>query len=136
MSALKKQQYADGIVKCNLRKISKPEKEIAKYLDDMGIEYHQQYHIDQISYWYDFYLPEYNLILEFQGNYWHANPKHYPSGTILRVLGTGETLVDDIWERDRLKRDAAIGSGYKFVAIWESDYKEIGLEVIDKCLKR
>lgn len=129
LSNILKKKYADGLVKLSLNKISKPEREIAVKLTDLGVEFKQQFHISGIPYWYDFYLPKHNIILEFNGDYWHANPSKYPKGTYLRSFGENK-LVDDIWDRDRLKREAAENAGYKVLSIWESDYKKNGIEML------
>lgn len=134
ISKAKKQQYKDGLVKVNLSKISKAEKEIAAYLLSKNISFKTQYHILNVPYSYDFYLPDSNLIIEYQGDYWHANPLKYKSGTLLSIILKGKVLVDDIWARDALKKQSAITAGHNFISIWESEYKLQGLQVIDNLL--
>lgn len=134
MSEVKKRQYRDGIIKVNLSKISKAEQEIAKFLTEYKCDFKQQFHITDVPYWYDFYLPNHNLIIEYQGDYWHANPNKYPSGTFIRILKQGPVLVDDIWARDKLKLEAAVQAGYKIAYIWETEYKKIGLEAVIELL--
>ena len=131
LSGIIKKRYADGLVKVSLNKISKPEREIAAKLTELGIAFKPQFHISGVPYWYDFYFQEHNLIFEFHGDYWHANPKKYASGTSIRFFGE-DKLVDDIWERDMLKREAAENEGYKFVSLWESDYKNNGIEILNE----
>lgn len=130
MSEVKKRRYRDGIVKVSLSKISKAEKEIAEFFIENKWDIKQQFHIPGVPYWYDFYLPSHNLIIEYQGDYWHANPNKYSSGTFIRILKRGPVLVDDIWARDEQKREAAIQAGYKVAYIWESEYKKLGLETV------
>ena len=48
-----------------------------------------------------------NCIIEFNGDYWHANPKIYNQDTLLR----GQRVID-IWERDKLKLDTAKEFGF------------------------
>jgi G:T-mismatch repair DNA endonuclease (very short patch repair protein)/ribosomal protein L40E len=129
ISKVCKNRYVTGIAKISYNKISKPEKEIAKKLTELNVDFEKQFHIKGIPYWYDFYLPKHNLIIEFQGDYWHANPLKYKSGTILKIRGRLK-LVDDIWERDKIKKEASENAGYKFLAIWESDYKKSGIEIL------
>lgn len=50
-------------------KISKPEKEYAKQLKKDGIEYKQQYFLN--GYFFDFYLPKENLLIEIDGKFYH-----------------------------------------------------------------
>jgi very-short-patch-repair endonuclease len=50
-------------------KISKPEKEYAKQLKNDGVEYKQQYFVN--GYFFDFYLPKQNLLVEIDGKFYH-----------------------------------------------------------------
>lgn len=135
ISDIKKQQYKDGSIKIKKYKISKAEKDIFQLLIEHGYEVIIQFHIAGIPYLYDFYLPKYNLIIEYHGNYWHANPEMYPAGTKLKIAGLGEVLVDYIWERDKLKRNCAETNGFKFIHIWEKVYVERGWEAIEDAIQ-
>ena len=41
-----------------------------------------------------------NKIIEFNGTYWHADPRRYKSGDVQR-RHKGDIIVDNIWERDK-----------------------------------
>lgn len=60
-----------------------------------------------------------NCIIEFNGDYWHANPKIYKDEAIIR--GTQATCIR---QKDQLKLQTAIDNGYLTYTVWESDYKE------------
>ncbi len=47
------------------------EKSMGNLLDLLGIEYIEQFHIDK--YWVDFALPEYKIVIETDGEYWHQD---------------------------------------------------------------
>lgn len=50
---------------------SKLEEKFAKeFLERLGIEYIYQFKAESIGRYYDFYLPEANLIIEVDGDYW------------------------------------------------------------------
>ena len=50
---------------------SKLEEDFAKnFLDKLNIKYVYQFEAKDIKRWYDFYLPEQNLIIEIDGSYW------------------------------------------------------------------
>lgn len=68
----------------------------------------------------DFYIKDINLVIEFFGDYWHANPKKYESNDILR-----NTIVKEIWNTDKERIDF-LKQQYKVdtIIIWESDYKK------------
>lgn len=123
ISKNKIQQYKDGIIKIQRINISKAEKEIKHFFDKNNIECITQFRIKGIQYIYDFFLPKYNLIIEYNGDYWHANPKIYQSGSIIKVQKLGEVIVDTIWERDKIKKELAEQQGYKIIYIWEKDYQ-------------
>jgi G:T-mismatch repair DNA endonuclease (very short patch repair protein) len=58
---------------CNkAKKDTSIELKIENLLNELGIKYEKQH---RLSKWvFDFYLPEFNTIIECQGDYWHANP--------------------------------------------------------------
>lgn len=45
-------------------------------LDDMGVDYVRQFMIDG-RFCVDAYLPSKNIVLQFDGDYWHGNPTKY-----------------------------------------------------------
>ena len=64
---------------------------------------------------YDFYLPEYNLLVEIQGQQ-HEKP--------IDIFG-GEEQFKIQQEHDRRKREYAEKNGYKLLEIWYYDYDKI-----------
>lgn len=140
MSKLKKSQYENGEIQINRVKSSKAELALLQYLKEQNIAVIHQYQIDGIAFIYDFYFPELHLIVEYQGDYWHANPNKYDKGSVLKIQGKKELVpVEQIWKRDRFKKTLAEQKGYKVVYIWETDYKkhqynvfkELGILTID-----
>lgn len=134
ISRIKKEQYASGSVKIREYKRSKAELEIEKFLISKGIKFKAQYHIRGNPYTYDFYFPDHNLLLEYQGDYWHANPKKYSSNEYINIQGSGPTLVKDIWNRDEHKKRLAENRGYIVLYIWENNYRKYGIDCIKEVL--
>ena len=62
--------------------------------------------------------PRDGLIIEFYGDFWHANPDKYKTGDKIK----GNT-VEGIWAKDRQRVSALEALGYQVIVIWESDYK-------------
>lgn len=94
---------------------------IATTLNEMQFEwiYERDFDFNGVVYIPDFFLPKYNLVIECYGDYWHANPAIYSSGQpIFKHL-----LVDDIWERDDIRKNTFLNNGYSFISFWESDIK-------------
>ena len=64
------------------------------------------------------YLPELNLAFEFDGKYWHADPRFYEPDT---VIHSGIT-AKDIWEQDHKKDLLCENKGILLVRIKEYDW--------------
>lgn len=71
-----------------------------------------------------------DCIIEFNGDYWHANPKIYADTAIIRGKSAKE-----IRERDRLKLKTVEDQGFKTLVIWESDFLNDKQQIIDKVIK-
>jgi hypothetical protein len=68
-----------------------------------------------------------NCIIEFNGDYWHANPKIYAATAIIR----GKTALD-IRNRDMLKLKTATELGFSVLTVWESEFLANKEETINK----
>lgn len=84
---------------------------------------------------YDVYVPDLNLLIEVNGDYYHANPILYKSGDILFASHARSRTVDSIWKRDWKKRIIAKKNGFLFMEVWEYDLKnfpeEIRQQIVD-----
>ena len=60
-----------------------------------------------------------DCIIEFNGDYWHANPKIYKDTALIRGK-----LATDIQHRDMLKLKTAQDLGFRTLVVWESEYKQ------------
>lgn len=87
--------------------------------------------------------PDYLLntrIIEFNGDYWHMNPKFYgaddkiPFGSVASSKFNG-TTAGDIWKYDRNKTKALEKLGYSVKTVWEDDYVKNKDEVVSECLE-
>lgn len=59
-----------------------------------------------------------DFVIEFNGDYWHANPAIYKDDAVIR----GKT-AKEIQYRDLLKKQTAINLGLRVLIVWESEYK-------------
>ena len=101
--------------------ISKLEKYIEELLQELSITYETQLLLkvsNKKRYFYDLYIPSSNLIIEIQGDYWHANPNRYSAEDLVHYK-FADIKAQDIWDRDKVKQDFAISKGYEIVSIWE-----------------
>ena len=75
-----------------------------------------------------------NKVIEFNGDFWHANPKIYHKDDIL-TLHLVKRRVKDIWLNDFLRKQELERHGFKILIVWESDYAENPDRVVDECVK-
>ena len=80
-------------------------------------------------YAYDFH---YNYhIIEFNGDYWHCNPKMYDENFYNKVK---HLYAKDIWEYDKTKIDLCNKYNIKTLTIWESEYNDDKEATLQKCI--
>ena len=70
-------------------------------------------------------------IIEFNGDYWHCNPKLYGPDFFNKVK---QKTAREIWDCDRRKQEIAEYYHHKYLVIWEYDYKQNKEDVIKKCI--
>lgn len=70
----------------------------------------------------DIVINKSKLIIEINGDFWHANPIKYKS-TDLIPTWDGLLSAKEIWEKDKIKKDHLEKMGYKVYYVWESDIK-------------
>lgn len=106
------------IVKQNAKKMSKkmtaPEKALNKILKELKVNFEPQKIVGPKI--YDFYIIDYNLLVEVDGDYWHANPALY-------LEGDQNAVQKRNVKNDRFKDVLASGRGFGLIRIWESDLK-------------
>jgi very-short-patch-repair endonuclease len=86
------------------------ERIVEEYLQKEQILYKYSFILEKRQ--FDFLLVEHDLIIECDGDYWHANPKFYP--------------VPEKWQLKRIdideeKNEIAKRNGYRIVRFWEDD---------------
>ncbi len=86
------------------------------------------------NYFYDFCFN--NKIIEFNGDYWHANPILFSEKEILTFPGDTKKSAKDLHDYDKIKKEVANNNGYELLTIWEYDYKKnnVDFNVIKKFL--
>lgn len=75
-----------------------------------------------------------NAIIEFYGNFWHANPKKY-NENVLMSFPNIKKYAKDVWNYDRKKVEWLKSKGYNVLVIWEKEYVSNKRETIKKCIK-
>ncbi|MFW6246854.1 MAG: DUF7487 domain-containing protein [bacterium] len=119
-------------------RVSKLENIIANLLNELSIPYETQFFIKEKNKgWklYDFKIKNTNIIIEVNGDYWHANPKIYKQSDVIKYV-YGDKTVEDIWNKDKKKQYLAESKGYVVRYIWEHDIKNLNKkELINYVLK-
>lgn len=103
----------ENIIKTDKNHTSKLEKTFANILDLLDIKYDKFFYAKEIKAFYDFYIPDSNLIIEVDGDFWHCNPKKFPEPKY-------ETQKRNLI-RDKEKMEWAQENGYKLLRFWEDD---------------
>ena len=95
---------------------------IQNYLKQLGISFFTHQYMNQIKHAYqcDIWVPVMNLIIECDGDYWHANPDRFKD--------------EDLDERQRLQKEKdiiitkeLIEKGFKILRLWEKEINSMGL---------
>lgn len=94
------------------KKPTKIEIKMMEFLKNEKIKFIQNYKIK--GFLVDFYLPKYNLVIECDGDYWHANPDFMFDKELT------EPQIRNI-DRDRRKNEMLINEGINFFRFWERD---------------
>ena len=107
---------------CPLCHKSKGEFKIEEYLKSNNIKYIPQFKIkdnnisdNRFLLSYDFYLPDHNVFIEFQGRQ-HEEP--------VSIFGGEESFARQL-QRDERKRKYAATNNIELIEIWHSDYNKI-----------
>ena len=80
----------------------------------------------------DIYIPSKKLAIEFNGDYWHMNPRLYDE---IYYNSQSQCTAKEKWEYDRLKQEECRSLGIKLIVVWEHDWIHSRKEVED-LLKR
>lgn len=111
-------------------RLSKPHKMVSDYLTSLGIQHLNEY--NGIHYKKgeilknpipDIFIPEFNLIIEINGDFWHANPERYKPTDIFPTW-EGKKTAQEIWDHDSEKLSIYKELNYNFLVIWEHSIRD------------
>lgn len=85
-------------------------------LKDLSLRYVKQYEVGRMT--LDFYLPDFNLAVEVNGDFWHCNPDIY--GKTKPIHKYHERII----AKDKRKLKQLDALGYEVLIIWENDISE------------
>jgi len=122
-----KEKYKDSLIKATkacrgCKNPTKIEKKISELLTDQNIYFKYQY--NKNVFFFDFFLPEYNLVIECQGDYWHANPNKFTK--------LDKTQISNI-KRDERKINFLKENNISAIFIWENTINN-NIQKIKECI--
>ncbi len=82
-------------------------------------------------YYYDFVDTKNKKIIEFNGDYWHMNPKLYETA---QVNPTSKKSAKEMWDFDDQKINFIRSLGFEVLIIWESEYIHNKEDMVQRCL--
>lgn len=107
---------------------SKLEEKFARdFLDKLKVNYVYQFKAESIGRYYDFYLPDNQLIIEIDGDYWHSKGLVYEEMTPTQKRNRRVDKQKDHW---------ALINGIPILRIWESDINKHPEKVMDVLKER
>lgn len=86
--------------------------------------------VNENSYMIDCIHNEKKKIIEFYGDYWHANPLKFDESKKIH-----RKTALEVWEKDKKKVDDLKSIGYEVLIVWESEFKKNREETIAKCIQ-
>lgn len=104
----------ERILKTGKVKRSKLEYKFEGILELSEIKYIHSYFIKEINKIFDFYLPDYNILIEVDGDFYHCNPD------TKYATPSCKTQERNI-KNDKIKTEWALNNGYKLLRFWETD---------------
>ena len=115
--------------------ISKGEKLLLEYIRSSNVNCNHQLELPNNKVAYYVYDIEYNKkIIEYNGDFWHANPKIYSPTDVVPHPNKSVT-AQQIWAKDDKKIQFARDQGYEVLVVWESDFKKNKEEIIKQCIQ-
>ena len=120
------------VIKKNIERSKKPhpkygtsklEKKFeTEFLEKLGIKFERQWYAESIKRYYDFYLPDSQILIEIDGDYYHAYGKVYEEMSPMQKKNT---------RVDKIKNEWALSHGIPILRIWEHDINNNPSKVMD-----
>lgn len=102
---------------------TKPEKYLQMILTNLGISYTKHVFVDGFN--FDLMIGD-KILIEVNGDFWHANPNKYKGDDVLLVGLTAQQL----WNKDLNKKQIVESHGYKVLVYWEDYLNETSITCI------
>jgi len=114
----------------NYGRRSKIHIKVEKYLEESNIDYKSEVknkftkYNDYLTRIYDpqvdILIESKKIVIEINGDVWHANPKIYKSSDIIKKWG-GSKTAKEIWDFDKFRIKQIEKFGYRVIVLWQLD---------------
>lgn len=105
------------------------------YFQKLNNEFGKYDHQNKCYRKYDFCLTNKKIIIEYNGDYWHANPKFYKINDDVYLKGAKKVVkAKEIWEKDEHKKRIVEQSGFIVIYVWEHDYLNTKDDIIARII--
>lgn len=114
--------------------LSRPQKRLVEYLTqntNYSILVDFPIYINSKCYKVDILIKELNLIIEFNGTYWHCDPRCYEENYLNKKKNK---LAKDIWKEDSERIKKLEELNYNVRVIWELDYQTDNFKILEDIL--
>ena len=104
---------------------------VEEFIEPLNIKFYRQYWINDIRQLCDVYIPSINTVIEYNGDFFHCNPKKYPNGAKYQIQ------IDKL-EKDKIKKEYLKENNINLLEIWEDDFlhnKEYVRNMINELFK-
>jgi len=88
----------------------------------------KQYYVKDVGL-IDRYLPDLNLVVEVDGDYFHCNPKIFKANDYNKTI---KMIAKEKWNVDKIKTEKLKQLGFNVLRFWESDI----YNNLEKCLNK
>jgi G:T-mismatch repair DNA endonuclease (very short patch repair protein) len=127
--SIKKAQIASH----NKRQDTKIELKIQDLLKQLGFKFEKRRHMIEIpeqEYFCDIFIPSLNLVIECNGEYWHASETIFKNEDT-KHPGMNKT-IKEVRRDEKIRIERFLKQGFKVLVLWEREIKRMNSEVLQK----
>lgn len=89
---------------------------VEDFIKPLGLEFIHKHYIDDISQVVDIFIPNKNIIIEYDGDFWHCNEAKFPNGPIY-------DYQKKKIEKDKEETEYCKKNNIELIRFWKSDVK-------------
>ena len=75
-----------------------------------------------------------NKIIEFNGDFFHANPSKYKKDDVIKISESEQYKAHELWNKDDVKINKLKELNYDVHIVWENDVKNNLDDELKKCI--